>query len=196
MNLIINENDIMTTFFSFDSGRFHYRTKLYDYFATLPDEIVEMIILPLMKEYYSRKVLRIPLHPKTLKPVSSLHHPKLNLSAITPDRCLCSCITKKGTRCTRKSTDGVVWSTDEIMEIGKIRLEEIVDSDLPLSLITDRQEWGGPRIFRPKRARLNLCEQHAQVLRRHYNQGDMDPFLKNIFTSHGYDTRNGYLIKV
>lgn len=192
MNLIINENDTLTTFFSFDSGRFHYRTKLYDYFATLPDEIVEMIILPLMKEYYSRQVLTIPLNPKTLKPVSSLHHPKLNKWAVTPNRCLCSCITKKGKRCSRESTDGVIWGTDEIMEIGKNRLQEIVDSDLPLSLITELETY---RQYRPKPPRLNLCEQHAKVLRRHYNEGTMDPFLKNIFTSNGYDTRNGYLIR-
>ena len=189
MNLIINENDILTTFFSFDSGRFHYRTKLYDYFATLPDEIVEMIILPLMKEYYSRQVLMIPRNPT---PNKYRCHPKLNKWAVTPNRCLCSCITKKGKRCSRESTDGVIWGTDDIMERGKNRLREIVDSDLPLSLITERQSY---RLYRPKPPRLNLCEQHAKVLRRHYNQGTMDPFLKNIFTSNGYDTRNGYLIR-
>ena len=182
MNLIINENDIMTTFFSFDSGRFHYRTKLYDYFATLPDEIVEMIILPLMKEYYSNKVLRIPRN-----------HPKLNMPAVSLNRDKCACITKKGTRCSREVVDIVsrfVWGIDDIMKIGENRLQEIVDcGNLPDS-ITNR---GMPDHGEP--SRLNLCQQHAKVLRRHYNQGTLDPFLKNIFTSNGYDTRNGYLIR-
>jgi len=181
MNLIINENDILTTFFSFDSGRFHYRTKLYDYFATLPDEIVEMIILPLMKEYYSRKVLMIPRNPT---PNKYRCHYRLNLSAVTPNSDKCSCITKKGTRCSRDYTYGWYDQISDIMKTAGSRIQEIHNCETIPSSIRHRDTGD-----------LKMCDQHANLFIKHLRNGIMDPFLENIFTSNGYDTRNGYLIR-
>ena len=189
MELVLSETTERTTLMNLNNGKLFYRTKLYDLFRTLPDEIVEMIVLPVMREYYSKHVMTFP--NMAITGIAIRHHSAM----VTYDRDhlwkQCACRTKKGTPCKKSRKVGYNMTEVErqLVRDGGDIVKRLMGQP-QIKGITSSHPYD-----RDDTHEINLCATHLKAFAKLVHPHERELHVKGILSDSGYRTRNGYLVK-
>ena len=197
MELVISETPERTTLMNLSSGKLFYRTKLYEYFRCIPDEIVEMIIIPVMKEYYTKIVLGMSPpryiigYPISYK-LSSCEldnaqrrfrwgdaQIRVREGCYTYRRQGCSCYCYNGEKCSSLSLkrgrvdrkEGELISQEALLSWGAKKIEEMTGTEIIQKVIQASARYAS---IHPM---LRLCGTHANKLAK---SKDQEGFLASV----------------